>query len=94
MLRGGNPCKLPKRLASGALAACTGEDCGTCAMFISPLVTLWGRISCKRGGGVGSAMVVLMIFFVGFQFWLCKSIAERREKIRLDLKKVNGSWSV
>jgi hypothetical protein len=43
-------------------------------------VTLWGTILGERGGGFGLAMVVLMIFFVGCKFWLCRSIAKRREK--------------
>ncbi len=93
LLRGGNPSMSPKRLATGALAARTGEDWGACAMFISPLMTLWGMIS-ERGGGFGLAMVVLMIFFVGCKFRLCRSITRRREKIRSDLKKVNAPWSL
>ncbi len=57
-------------------------------------VTLWGTISGEQGRGFGSTMVVLMIFFIGRKFWLCQSITERREKIWLDLKKVNASWSL
>jgi hypothetical protein len=44
-------------------------------------VTLWGTILGKRGGGFGSAMVVLMIFFSA-------------ANIGSDLKKVNASWSL
>ncbi len=65
-----------------------------CAMFNSPLLTSWGMRSGDQGGGVESAMVVLWIFFVGCNLFLCQSLAGRREKISSDIKIVNVPWSL
>ncbi len=55
-----------------------GDDWGVCAIFISPLVTSWGTRSGERGGGIGSAMVDVLIFVLMLPlfFWV-----ERRHEV-------------
>ncbi len=56
-------------------------------------VTSWGTISGKRGGGFGSAMVVLVIF-LWLQILFASEYRREERKNKVGSKKSNASWSI
>jgi hypothetical protein len=83
-----------KKIGNRSIISVDGGQWGACASFILSWVTVWGTRSGKHGGGgwIGHGQ------FFAF-FWMSPLFfgGERRAgggKIRLDLKKVNASWSL
>ncbi len=63
-------------------------------MLILAFVTPGGTISGEPGGGMESVMVEFLYFILCLETFFLDERPGRREKIRLDLKNCNVTWSL